>query len=593
MKYLNFGLNKNKMTKNQMFKHRAILIFIFCSIIAATNSVLGQAETTIPNERTYVHTSATLLFPGDYLYYKCYVQRLDTKNLSNLSKVVYVELINEEQELIFHHKLFLDKGLAHGDFFINQSLSSGNYKLIAYTQWMKNLGMSIFFQQDISIINPYTNDQKEILKTDADTIAENGMAYDNKNKFEFLKLSVDSDNYSTRSMASLLIEAATDDVKKGSYSISIKQKQPTEAARSIGTDEFNSFYRTIPEENSLLNSSFLPELRGELVMGTVLDKETLQPIKNTRVTLSALGQETLYTVASTNEQGKFYFNIAQPYDQTSITLRPFDNSNHSVKVMDKEKNDYSKIEFFSLKIDSTLKTKILDKSIHNQIENAFSAVKPDSISIQKPKLFFDDEYLVTYNLGDYTRFPTFKQTVQEVIPDIGIKRINGEDSYSVRTPSNVLFNAIPSVVLLDGLLIDEHSKLSQLDAREIEKVQVFTSNFINNGAYYKGAILIKTKDMKDATSIKTYSDDLRHTLSIPQKRKKYFSPNYSLESMKNNSIPDFRYQLLWYPDVQFSNNTNEIEFFTSDIEGTFEISLEGFTQNGIPVSLNQEFSVHQ
>ncbi|MEO9511983.1 MAG: carboxypeptidase-like regulatory domain-containing protein [Flavobacteriaceae bacterium] len=574
-----------------MFKHKAILLFIFCGIIAATNSILGQAETSIPNERTYVHTNATLLFPGDYLYYKCYVQRLDTKKLSDLSKMVYVELINEEREIIFHHKLFLHQGLAHGDFFIDQSLSSGNYKLIAYTQWMKNLGSSVFFQQDISIINPYTNDQKGILKSDTDTIAKNDIAHANKTKIEFLKLSVDNNKYAPRSKATLVLEGLTEDVKKGSYSISIKQKQPDEAARSVETNDFNPFYGTIPKENSLSKSSFLPELRGELLVGTVLNKETSQPIENTRVTLSALGQETLYTVATTNKQGEFYFSIAQPYDHTSITLRPLDNSNHSVKVIDKEKNDYSKIEFFNLRIDSTLKATILDKSVHNQIENAFSAVKPDSISIQIPKLFFDDEYLITYHLDDYTRFPTFKKTVQEIISYIGVKRINGEDSFSVRTPDNVLFNAMPSIALLDGFLIDEHSKLSQLNAREIEKVQVFTSNFINNGAYYKGAIFIDTKDMKDAISIKTYSDDLRHTLAIPQKRKKYFSPNYTHDTEKNNSIPDFRYQLLWHPDFSFSDKKNEIEFFTSDLQGTFEISLEGFTYSGKPVSLKNRFTV--
>lgn len=584
------------MIKNQMFKHKAILVFIFWAFTFPINTALGQTDTTIPNERIYVHTNTTLLFPGDYLYYKCYVQRLDTKNLSDLSKIVYVELINEEKEMIFHHKLFLEKGLAYGDFFINQSLPSGNYKLIAYTNWMKNIGASVFFQQDISIINPYTNDQKGIMKSDSnkDTITAHISEQINKSSNQGnIKLRISDTNYSPRSKATLSVETLIDDVKKGSYSISIKQKLPIETAKGIRAREFDNLYSTILNENDLLDSSFLPELRGELLIGKVLDKETSLPIKNTSVALSALGQETLYDIATTNEKGGFYFNIGQPYEQESIALKPLENSSYLVKILDKEKNDYSEVQFFKLKIDSTSKSILLDKSVHNQIENAFSSVKPDSIAVIKPASFFNQEYLATYNLDDYTRFPTFRQTVQEIIPEVGIKKIDGEDNFSVRTQENVLFANLPSIVLLDGFFIKDHSKLAQLDSKEIETVHVFTSNFINNGVNYKGAMLIQTKNMKDANSIQTYGNHTRFTLSIPQKRKKYFSPNYSLESMKNNSVPDFRYQLLWYPDVQFSNNTNEIEFFTSDIEGTFEISLEGFTQNGIPISLNQEFSVHQ
>ena len=145
--------------------YKPTLVFIICLLGQTMHGILAQDATPMPNERVYVHSNSTLLFPGDYLYYKCYVQRTDNKKLSALSKVVYVELINEEKESMFKHKLFLTNGLAFGDFFLDQSLSSGNYKLIAYTQWMKNLGTPFFFQQDISIINPYTNYQTRILKS--------------------------------------------------------------------------------------------------------------------------------------------------------------------------------------------------------------------------------------------------------------------------------------------------------------------------------------------------------------------------------------------------------------------------------------------
>ena len=71
----------------------------------------AQPETVMPTERVYLHNNSSLLFPGDYLYYKCYVQRLDSKKLSKLSKVVYVELVNENGGVVFSHKLSLSTNL--------------------------------------------------------------------------------------------------------------------------------------------------------------------------------------------------------------------------------------------------------------------------------------------------------------------------------------------------------------------------------------------------------------------------------------------------------------------------------------------------
>ena len=39
------------------------------------------------------------------------------------------------------------------------------------------------------------------------------------------------------------------------------------------------------------------------------------------------------------------------------------------------------------------------------------------------------------------------------------------------------------------------------------------------------------------------------------------------------------------------NNDNQISFFTSDKTGNFEIVLEGFTEDGIPISVKNYFEV--
>nr|MBX2828800.1 hypothetical protein [Flavobacteriaceae bacterium] len=78
-------------------------------------------------------------------------------------------------------------------------------------------------------------------------------------------------------------------------------------------------------------------------------------------------------------------------------------------------------------------------------------------------------------------------------------------------------------------------------------------------------------------------------LFTAQPKKSYFQQQY--ETSKAQRIPDFRSQLLWEPDAKIIEGESLWEFYTSDNAGIYEISLEGFTQSGKPVSLRKMFHV--
>ena len=142
-----------------------IYLSIFFILVVGKNSLL-YSQTKIlnndisfyrdvPQEKLFVHINTSFLLTGEHLYYKAYCINTKTNKLSDLSKIAYVELISSDKTQIFKHKIKLESGHGQGDFFIPKSILSGNYKLIAYTQWMRNSGAKFFFQNDISIINPF------------------------------------------------------------------------------------------------------------------------------------------------------------------------------------------------------------------------------------------------------------------------------------------------------------------------------------------------------------------------------------------------------------------------------------------------------
>ena len=94
----------------------------------------------IPQEEVFVHMDNTCYFAGDTLFFKAYVRRSDTGKLTDLSKLLYAELWNQEGYMLERHLVKLKDGQGAGSFVLGDSLYGGFYELRAYTRWQLNWG---------------------------------------------------------------------------------------------------------------------------------------------------------------------------------------------------------------------------------------------------------------------------------------------------------------------------------------------------------------------------------------------------------------------------------------------------------------------
>lgn len=111
--------------------------------IASVDSLATRVErfgTGLPQEKVYLHIDNTCYFVGDTIWYKAYVTRSDKGWLTDLSKIMYVELLTPDGYLVERQQLKMEDGTAHGAFTLTDSLYAGYYELRAYTRWMLNFG---------------------------------------------------------------------------------------------------------------------------------------------------------------------------------------------------------------------------------------------------------------------------------------------------------------------------------------------------------------------------------------------------------------------------------------------------------------------
>lgn len=585
-----------------MFKKFIIILIVtfsntslFAQVTLKNSSDL-TGYNTIPQEKIFVHFNTSLLFTGEYMYYSIYCFNERTNDLSNLSKIAYIELVSESKEVVIKQKIRLKNGLGQGDFFLPTSVASGNYKLVCYTNWMKNAGKSYYYNSDISIINPFQGNQKSILTTDsnipekdnAKIMQTNTTAYNNG-----IALSLNNKNYNNRSQVIFTVENNSSDFQNGSYSLSVRKIDTLPTAPITPSTSYIKQYPSIISENKGVNDPvFLPELRGELYSGNVTFKDTKQPAENIKVAISIPGKEYLTKIANTNKNGVFYVSLSKEYTGNNAIAEVLDKNRESYAIAldDHQSANYAELSFNQFHISPKHEQYILDRSIHNQIENGYFSVKPDTISDAKPIVPFFNTRYETYNLDDYTRFPTVRETMVEIVNHVSVKKVDkGQFVFNVRGYDPYISSGFLPLVIIDGYLIQNHNELVDYNAKKVKYIHVVRDKYVYGAQVFEGIIAMETieGDYQNAT----YGDYITNVEFFkPQSLKRYFKQSYA-EGAKDNRIPDYRDQLLWEPRLNLNQQKKTISFFTSDNDGWYEIRLEGFSENGNPVSLREVFEV--
>lgn len=110
-----------------------------------------------PHEKVYLHLDKPYYAVGDDIWFKAYATNSNAKGLSLLSKIIYVELIDDRDSLQRQLKLPLMNGVSWGNIKIADSLAEGNYRIRAYTNYMRNFETDFFYDKTIKIGNSISN----------------------------------------------------------------------------------------------------------------------------------------------------------------------------------------------------------------------------------------------------------------------------------------------------------------------------------------------------------------------------------------------------------------------------------------------------
>jgi len=128
--------------------------FIFAQDTISLNNLIDKSQKIVqeyPYEKVYLHFDKPYYAVGDTIWFKAYVATGQDQP-SDLSKVLYVDLISENDTLVRAMKLPVVNTSAYGSITLDPlAYKSGNYRIRAYTYWMLNFSEDLFFTKNLPI----------------------------------------------------------------------------------------------------------------------------------------------------------------------------------------------------------------------------------------------------------------------------------------------------------------------------------------------------------------------------------------------------------------------------------------------------------
>jgi len=267
-----------------------------------------------PVEKIYLHLDKPYYAAGEYMYFRAYLTDIHLNQENAASGIIYVELSNAKRELIKRVLLYSEENEFAGQILLPDTLTSANYHLRAYTNWMRNAGEEYFYHRDIYIGN-ISKKKKEAPSPPFDYqvtfFPEGGRllaGFPNKVAFKALG----NDGFGT-DVTGTLVDAEGREILQFN-------------SRHLGMGDF----------------SFTPE-KGKTYKATVqsggLQKEYTLPAAEAGLAISARqDEESVYlTIRTTNNEPESIYLIGQSRHTVCYALEGLVDSNERIIRIEKDK----------------------------------------------------------------------------------------------------------------------------------------------------------------------------------------------------------------------------------------------------------------
>jgi hypothetical protein len=567
--------------------NKLICYLTIFQLLIVVNETKGQSASF--SERIYIHTDRDIYIAGEELFFKCYRYDANQSSLAG-SKFAYLVLRNEKSAIVSGICLKLENNIFFGSIYLSDTLSTGKYQLVSYTNCMRNAGEDVFFTKEILIANRFDQDLiglKHYLPSDTFKKFNTSFLPNGSAKTPIL-INPEKNTYTKHDRIKVSLDAL------GIKSSEIAQLSVSVHEKALQSDNNNNTQNKIIKADTVGIRDYtclhLPEINGIILEGRVLSTDNQKTIPKATVYLSTPDTIANLQYTQTNDDGIFHFQLNEYYNNKYLILNLPDTKTGNIELVNKyelQKPFQSSKQF----PDSTLKAYLVKSQRIVQVQRIYNIecnqeiISANPIQGEAPMVYppvFNPVYP-----SDFVSLPDFVEISREILPFLKTRK--REERYEARiidVDNALLFNYDPQI-FLDGVPINNINQIIGLGSEKIRKIETVAVERIDGNLFFRGILSVFSYKMEINNLVwETPALFTNHIAFHPASILKI--PNFT----KTDKTPDFRQLLYWEPSLTLkSGEKKTFEFSTSDNKGEFEITVEGITNNGNFIHANTTFKI--
>ena len=137
-----------------------LIFLILLSLPIFSQDYNKDIDTSIA-EKIYLQLPSSAYALDQHIWFKAIVTGTENHIPSNLSRLLYVDLIGPNEQIESHLLVKLTHGIGLGAFELNKDMPQGRFLIRAYTQWNRNFGDDFMFKAYVDLYAPSQNNDKD------------------------------------------------------------------------------------------------------------------------------------------------------------------------------------------------------------------------------------------------------------------------------------------------------------------------------------------------------------------------------------------------------------------------------------------------
>lgn len=508
----------------------------------------------------YLHcqTDKDFYLAGERMWFRLWSVDANDR-LQQRSRVAYVELVGTETNDA-HCMVELKNAGANGVIDLPFALPSGRYQLRAYTRNMLNLGDAAICHKTIAVMNTLRND------TTKDKVNVGNAMPIVKPSAGNISVATDKSRYGSRQKVNITIGQLP---SKAQVAVSVARQDGYRIAQSAEFTPASANDRGIE-----------PEVESQIITGRYVSDGGDEAARQANITLRSAaihyypgdingdkvlfrtpllnGVETIYTGAGVGA----HINLDSPFVSTPLASLP------------------------AISIGASDETALQERSVGLQVARYFGTDSVKSQRVPVPALHKYKMYR-HYDMDEYKRFNTFRETFKEYAIECGTTTVDGRRLITMFDEFTSQPNDGNTLVLLDGVAVMNHEDLLNYNPRLCKYLDIYLGHYVFGGEVYAGILNVRTANGQSSNfTLPSNSREVNYQGLQTNTQQTLVCGDDALTPLPANT-PDARHTLYWNPSTQ----ATQLACLTSDLKGTFVVTVAGFTPDGEKIEGTTTFTV--